>query len=436
MKVAMNLGTKVEVRFSKSRRLSGTIARINEDETCDVDLDSGEKEKEIPLVLIRNVESLPKEDATVLSDSGTSENKISSSNDVLGIGIGDRVEAKFRGRGSRYYIGTIKNVTPGGKYDIDYDDGDRDRNLSAEHVRKLDSSIEQQRKGIVSRTKNNSVSTISADRETNTAKESAVNTVKTDDSNPTKHSIFSKGQRVMARYRGRGKRWYKGSIAECLSKNEFTIHYDDGDRDRSLSAEFIRAIDSNSEVLHGNTTSAVRGINSGNMEEARSSEEENRKQATGQGVTAVDDTTKIQLGETTVELTEATVKEGVIIAPDDISAIVPDAVDGDVSFVVNSGQKARKELSTRDAVSGSYTEHQDEQSSANSSSGKGNRLYKGKVVKVKTIHLYEIEYPDSTADTNIPFGALRLPQGYSESDIKVGTLVDVLSWQDRFAAVL
>lgn len=431
MKVAMNIGTKVEVRFSKSRRLSGTITRINDDETCDVDLDSGEKENEIPLVLIRNIEPLPKEDAAV-----ETENKISSSNDVLS--IGDRVEAKFRGRGSRYYQGTVKNVTPEGKYDIDYDDGDRDRKLSAEHIRKLDGSIEQQRRGIVnSRTKNNSASTISVDRDKNAAKESAV-TVKTDDSNPIKHSTFSKGQRVMARYRGRGKRWYRGTIAECLdSKNEYTIHYDDGDRDRSLSAEFIRAIDDNSEVLRVNKTAAVRDFNSGSMEVALGNEEDKRKQPTGQGADAIiDDATKLQLEGTTVELTEATVKEGVVIAPDDISAIVPDAVDGDVSFVVDSGHKTRKKSWTEDAVSGSCTEHQDGQSSANYSSGKGNRLYRGKVVKVKTVHLYEIEYPDSTADTNIPIGALRLPQGCSESDIKVGTFVDVLSWQDRFAAVL
>lgn len=431
----MNPGTKVEVRFSKSRRLSGIIARID-DETCDVDFDSGEKEKEIPLILVRSIESLPKEDATVIpdGDSGASENKISSSNDVLS--IGDRVEAKFRGRGSRYYQGTIKNVTPEGKYDIDYDDGDRDRKLSAEHVRKLDGSIEKQRRGIVSRTKNNSVSTVSVDvdegREKNATKESA------DDLNPTKHSVFSKGQRVMARYRGRGKRWYKGTIAECLESQQYTIHYDDGDRDRSLAAEFIRAIDDNLEVLQRNTTAAVRDINSGNIDVALSSEEESRKQATGRGVDVIiDDATKIQLEGTTVELTEPTVKEGVVIAPDDISAIVaPDAVDGDVSFVVDSGHKTRKESSTRDAVSGSCTEHRDQQSSANYSSGKGNRLYRGKIVKIKTIRLYEIEYPDSTADINIPFGALRLPLGYSESDIKVGTMVDVLSWQDRFAAVL
>eukprot|EP00985_Skeletonema_marinoi_P021919 scaffold13692_cov104-Skeletonema_marinoi.AAC.3 len=435
----MNIGTKVEVRFAKSRRLSGTIARVNDDETCDVDLDSGEKEKGVPLVLIRNiVDSVSNDDAAVLSKREASEININSSNDDRNfLSIGDRVEAKFRGRGSRYYLGTIKNVS-GSKYDIDYDDGDQDRKLSAEHVRKIDGSVEQQRRGRVSRTKTSGARI--SDGEKKAVKDSVgLTDVKTDDSVPTKHSLFDKGQRVTARYRGRGKRWYKGTIAECFeSKNEYTIHYDDGDRDRNLSADFIRAIDNDSEVVlqQDDTTAADRDIYSSNLAEAVSSEEENKKPALVIS-TVYDDATKIQLKEATVELAESVTKEDVVIAPDDISAIVvPDVADGDVSFVVDSGHKTRKESPTHGDVPGGHTIQQDEQSTASYSSGKGNRLYRGKVVRVKTIHLYEIEYADSTTDTNIPFGALRLPQGFNESDIKVGTSVDVLSWQDRFAAVL
>jgi len=439
----MNIGTKVEVRFAKSRRLSGTIARVNDDQTCDVDLDSGEKEKGVPLVLIRNiVDSVSNDDAVVLSKREASEININSSNDDRNfLSIGDRVEAKFRGRGSRYYLGTIKNVS-GGKYDIDYDDGDQDRKLSAEHVHKLDGSVEQQRRGRVSRTKKSgSEISAAADGEKKVVKDSVgLTDVKADDSVTTKQSLFDKGQRVTARYRGRGKRWYKGTIAECFeSKNEYTIHYDDGDRDRNLSAEFIRAIDSDSEVVlqQENTTAADRDIYSGNPKVVLNSEEENNKPAKGADAisTVYDDATKTQLEEATVKLSESATKEDVVIAPDDISAIVvPDVADGDVSFVVDSGHKTRKESS--DDVPGSRTIQQDEQSTAGYSSGKGNRLYRGKVIRVKTIHLYEIEYADSTIDTNIPFGALRLPQGFNESDIKVGTSVDVLSWQDRFAAVL
>ena len=49
--------------------------------------------------------------------------------------IGDRIEARYQGRGRRYYPGVIVNVvmTSDGetRYDVDYDDSDKDRGLSA-----------------------------------------------------------------------------------------------------------------------------------------------------------------------------------------------------------------------------------------------------------------------------------------------------------------
>ena len=53
-------------------------------------------------------------------------------NALLQLKVGDRVEAKYRGRGRRWYKGTIVNILQknGDLYDIDYDDGDRDRSLS------------------------------------------------------------------------------------------------------------------------------------------------------------------------------------------------------------------------------------------------------------------------------------------------------------------
>ena len=62
------------------------------------------------------------------------------------------------------------------------------------------------------------------------------------ESDPSQGTLsFSKGQRVEARYRGRGKRWYKGRIGECYEGNQYEVYYDDGDHDRRLSVEFIRA---------------------------------------------------------------------------------------------------------------------------------------------------------------------------------------------------
>ena len=51
--------------------------------------------------------------------------------------VGDRIEAKYRGRGRRYYPGVIVGVNHDeGKYEIDYDDGDKDIGLNGKFVRR------------------------------------------------------------------------------------------------------------------------------------------------------------------------------------------------------------------------------------------------------------------------------------------------------------
>ena len=66
------------------------------------------------------------------------------------------------------------------------------------------------------------------------------------DTSPTKEEegedveAFEVGQRIEARYRGQGRRWYKGTIVASLGNGLYDIDYDDGDSDRSLSSDAIR----------------------------------------------------------------------------------------------------------------------------------------------------------------------------------------------------
>ena len=67
-----------------------------------------------------------------------------------------------------------------------------------------------------------------------------------DDTSPTKEEeeedgeAYEIGQRIEARYRGQGRRWYKGTIVASLGNGLYDIDYDDGDSDRSLSSDAIR----------------------------------------------------------------------------------------------------------------------------------------------------------------------------------------------------
>ena len=117
-------------------------------------------------------------------------NELQEENKSSSYQIGERVEAKYRGKGRRFYPGTIKLVLEGDRYDIDYDDGDRDKALLAEFIRRPmsnqsssdDTQVQEDRKAVVAKEIN-----LDAD-------ESGVSIT------------FAVGQKVEARYRGRGRR--------------------------------------------------------------------------------------------------------------------------------------------------------------------------------------------------------------------------------------
>ena len=115
---------------------------------------------------------------------------------------GDKVEVRYRGR-SRYYPGRIRRVHGDGTYDIDYDDGERERGVRAELIRSLGERVGTTR--------------------------------------------LSEGNRVEARYRGRS-RYYPGRIQSANRDGTYDIDYDDGERDRGVRAELIRSLEVEEKV--------------------------------------------------------------------------------------------------------------------------------------------------------------------------------------------
>ena len=99
--------------------------------------------------------------------------------------IGDRVQAKYKGR-NKWYKGKIAKVNHDGTYDVEYDDGDFERNVAAKNVEDISLSPRGVR---------------------------------------LKHDI---GARVEAKFRGKSK-WYKGRITKHNPDETYNIEYDDGD---------------------------------------------------------------------------------------------------------------------------------------------------------------------------------------------------------------
>ena len=59
-----------------------------------------------------------------------------SEHDSSALCEGDAVEVRYRGR-EKYYPGRIRRDRGEGKYDIAYDDGEREKNVEARLIRKL-----------------------------------------------------------------------------------------------------------------------------------------------------------------------------------------------------------------------------------------------------------------------------------------------------------
>ena len=182
---ALREGMKVEARYrGKSRYYTGVIKRENRDGTFDIDYDDGEKEMFVAEELIRSLES---------------------TNSKVDIRLGDKVEALYKGKGTKWFKGKVSRVNSDGTFDIDYDDGDHDFGALASNVRSLEEARGNQVSG---------------------------------------SSSIRLGDKVEALYKGKGTKWFKGKVSRVNSDGTFDIDYDDGDRDFGALASNVRSLES------------------------------------------------------------------------------------------------------------------------------------------------------------------------------------------------
>ena len=69
---------------------------------------------------------------------------------------------------------------------------------------------------------------------------------------------------------------------------------------------------------------------------------------------------------------------------------------------------------------------------AKKATGKGNKRYRGVIKNIKVVYLYDVEYEDGDMDVNLPFDAIHVNPSKKDSELRKGSPVDVLSWQDRY----
>ncbi|RHY84882.1 hypothetical protein DYB35_014060, partial [Aphanomyces astaci] len=198
-------GEKVEAQYKgKSKFYPGVIARARLNGTYDIDYDDGEKEKEVDGKLIRSKESSsPKKKSGGGSDDDKKPKKFKE---------GDKVEAQYKGK-DKFYPGVISRARLNGTYDIDYDDGEKEKEVEGKLIRLKASSPKKKSEDT------------------------------TEDEKKSKK--FKEGEKVEAQYKGKAK-FYPGVISRARLNGTYDIDYDDGEKETGVAAELIRSKDKSS----------------------------------------------------------------------------------------------------------------------------------------------------------------------------------------------
>ena len=116
---------------------------------------------------------------------------VALSHSALDVKVGEKVEARYRGR-SRYYPGKIRSINSDGTYDIDYDDGDKEKKVKTVHIR-----------------------------------------------HRPLPGGYAVGEKVEAKWQ-RGSSYWPGKISSVNSDGTYDIDYDDGDKDTNVKTIHIR----------------------------------------------------------------------------------------------------------------------------------------------------------------------------------------------------
>uniref|UniRef100_A0A7S3ZU59 SET domain-containing protein n=1 Tax=Pelagomonas calceolata TaxID=35677 RepID=A0A7S3ZU59_9STRA len=168
-------GDRVECFFRDwEQYFPATVSRMNDDLTYDVDYDDGYAEKNLPAKLLKPPKPFR---------------------------VGDKVDARFRGWRT-FYPGTIDKVHSASLYDVAYDDGYTETDVSSKYIRpRLEA-----------------------------AKAPQVVTFE-----------FSPGDRVAARYQG-GRKRYAATVVAQRHDGTYDVAYDDGDAEGGVEARLLSAL--------------------------------------------------------------------------------------------------------------------------------------------------------------------------------------------------
>ena len=263
----MAVGAAIEARCKgKSKFYPGKIIRSRFDGLFDILYDDGERELGVSKDLIRlkqsalnegteknTKQSTPLKSVTFTRNSTDTSNalkRINSNSKRASAGVsddegnnqekctalltelkvGDAVEARYRGE-SNFFPGKIIQKHPNGSYDILYDDGDQEMGVKIDLIKR----------------RNEESSYSSTSKSNEQRRHSFEGDIMIE--NPTSDVVRLRlGASVQARYKGDHK-YFVGKIIKCRHDGSYDILYEDGDQEKGVSGDLIRAIDTSTNVF-------------------------------------------------------------------------------------------------------------------------------------------------------------------------------------------
>ena len=221
------------------------MSKVHDDgKTYDLTFDDGRKRRRVKERKIRSLDSGSEDDRRARrKDKGSDDERRKerkryerrdSSDDEESFREGDKVEAKIGGRSRR--PGKIRKAHADGTYDIDFEDGTRERNVPADHIRKakkskskfgVDDRVEVKIKskwvkGKVKRTHKDGTLDVDASNGEKARRVDASDVRARDDGSDGDEAKIGVGDKVRAKYKGRAKE-YDGVIKEAHHDGTFTI---------------------------------------------------------------------------------------------------------------------------------------------------------------------------------------------------------------------
>ena len=227
----LKVGDAVEARYrGKSKLYPGKITRCRFDGSFDILYDDGERELGVAKDLIK-----AKKDITHLTKEEPPEevDNLDGVTTVIvppSLKVGDAVEARYRGE-SNFFPGKIIQKHPNGSYDILYDDGDQEMGVKIDLIKR----------------RNEESSYSSTSKSNEQRRHSFEGDIMIE--NPTSDVVRLRlGASVQARYKGDHK-YFVGKIIKCRHDGSYDILYEDGDQEKGVSGDLIRAIDTSTNVF-------------------------------------------------------------------------------------------------------------------------------------------------------------------------------------------